>query len=76
MVTIHLCSGCSDAMILIFFCTSGGAFFKVVVAQVCLGCAFSDTRTLFFKSLMLPIQIKLNLGFLHSSFEFLVAPSP
>ena len=70
IVNIRLCLGCSATMDLTFFCISVGAFANVVVDQVCSGWAFSETITLFFGSLLFPIHIKLNLGFLFSSTVF------
>ena len=70
IVNIRLCLGCSAAMDLTFFCISVGAFANVVVDQESYGWAFSETITLFFGSLLFPIHIKLNLGFLFSSTVF------
>ena len=70
IVNIRLCLGCFAAMDLTFLCIYVGAFANVVVDQVCSGWAFSETTTLFFGSLLFPIHIKLNLGFLFSSTVF------
>ena len=43
-----------------------GALFSLVIAQVCLGWAFSDNTTQFFGSFVLPIQMRLYFGFFSS----------